>query len=232
SSQRPDTLMQDRTSANSMKVLLQRAAGPYIGVKTGSALAEHKISASSAKPDICALMSTHPSTRSRSRENSRRDAARLLAAQGELASRSHHPQLRILDKAMETGLRRLAVEREREVAERVGRMRGPVVHRLGPQRLQLVVVFGAVELERIDPARAFLRVEPAFRQDHAHGVDTVLHPMQRGNADVLEAQAFQHLEAALAGAELLGLGIVRHDGMGSSFSRDLSVAAACTVAPW
>jgi len=28
-------LMQDRTSANSMKVLLQRAAGPYIGVKTG-----------------------------------------------------------------------------------------------------------------------------------------------------------------------------------------------------
>src|SRR5262245_20895777 len=32
SSQRPDTLMQDRTSANSMKVLLQRAAGPYIWV--------------------------------------------------------------------------------------------------------------------------------------------------------------------------------------------------------
>jgi hypothetical protein len=30
SNQRPDTLMQDRTSANSMKVLLQRAAGPYI----------------------------------------------------------------------------------------------------------------------------------------------------------------------------------------------------------
>jgi hypothetical protein len=41
---------------------------------------------------------------------------RLLAAQGELASRSHHAQLRILDKAMETGLRRLAVEGEREVA--------------------------------------------------------------------------------------------------------------------
>src|SRR6516164_3046762 len=31
SNQRPDTLMQDRTSANSMKVLLQRTAGPYIG---------------------------------------------------------------------------------------------------------------------------------------------------------------------------------------------------------
>jgi len=26
--------MQDRTSASSMKVLLQRAAGPYIGVKS------------------------------------------------------------------------------------------------------------------------------------------------------------------------------------------------------
>src|SRR5262249_44503815 len=58
SSQRPDTLMQDRTSANSMKVLLQRAAGPYIGVTTGSALVELKISASSPKPDICTLMST------------------------------------------------------------------------------------------------------------------------------------------------------------------------------
>src|SRR5262249_35312858 len=32
SNQRPDTLMQDRTSANSMKVLLQRTAGPYIRV--------------------------------------------------------------------------------------------------------------------------------------------------------------------------------------------------------
>src|SRR5215470_4948812 len=35
SNQRPDTLMQDRTSANSMKVLLQRTAGPYIWVKSG-----------------------------------------------------------------------------------------------------------------------------------------------------------------------------------------------------
>src|SRR5262249_12780006 len=34
SNQRPDTLMQDRTSANSMKVLLQRTAGPYIWVKS------------------------------------------------------------------------------------------------------------------------------------------------------------------------------------------------------
>src|SRR6516165_8322618 len=32
SNQRPDTLMQDRTPASSMKVLLQRTAGPYIWV--------------------------------------------------------------------------------------------------------------------------------------------------------------------------------------------------------
>src|SRR5215475_329028 len=32
SNQRPDTLMQDRTSANSMKVFLQRTAGPYMWV--------------------------------------------------------------------------------------------------------------------------------------------------------------------------------------------------------
>src|SRR5262249_12705227 len=31
SNQRPDTLMQDRTSADPIKVLLQRTAGPYIG---------------------------------------------------------------------------------------------------------------------------------------------------------------------------------------------------------
>ena len=37
------------------------------------------------------------------------------------------------------GERDLAVEGEREVAERVGHVRSPVVHRLGPQRLQLVV---------------------------------------------------------------------------------------------
>src|SRR5215831_3008124 len=36
SNQRPDTLMQDRTSANSMKVLLQRTAGPYIWVISGT----------------------------------------------------------------------------------------------------------------------------------------------------------------------------------------------------
>jgi hypothetical protein len=37
-------------------------------------------------------------------------------------------------------VRRLAVEREREVAERIGGVRGPVVQRARAQRLQLVVV--------------------------------------------------------------------------------------------
>jgi len=36
--------MQDRTSANSMKVLLQRAAGPYMGVKTSKAQNEQMLS--------------------------------------------------------------------------------------------------------------------------------------------------------------------------------------------
>ena len=61
------------------------------------------------------------------------------ALQAVSPSRSDHPLLRIFDAAVEAGLRRLAVEGEREVAERVGRVRGPVVHRLRPQRLQLVV---------------------------------------------------------------------------------------------
>jgi hypothetical protein len=48
------------------------------------------------------------------------------------------------------------------------------VHRARPQRLQLVVVFGAVELERVDAARAFFGIEPAFRQKQVawFGLDT------------------------------------------------------------
>jgi len=37
--------MQDRTSAVSIKVLLQRTAGPYMWVKIGNALIEPKIAA-------------------------------------------------------------------------------------------------------------------------------------------------------------------------------------------
>jgi hypothetical protein len=55
-------------------------------------------------------------------------------------------------------VRRPAVEREREVAQRIGGVRGPVVHRARAQRLQLVVVFGAIELERVDAACAFFGI--------------------------------------------------------------------------
>jgi hypothetical protein len=48
------------------------------------------------------------------------------------------------------------------------------------ERLQLVVVFGTVELERVDAARAFFGIEPAFRQKHAHRVDAVLGFLRRG----------------------------------------------------
>src|SRR6516165_8829441 len=43
-----------RTVPPSSALKLARTAGPYIGVKIGSALVEHKISASLPKPDIYA----------------------------------------------------------------------------------------------------------------------------------------------------------------------------------
>ena len=74
---------------------------------------------------------------------------------------SRHSLLRIFDPAVKPALRRAAVERHGEIAKRVCRVRGPVVHRMRAQRLQLVVLIGAVELERVDAARAFGRIEPA-----------------------------------------------------------------------
>jgi hypothetical protein len=66
---------------------------------------------------------------------------------------SHNAVLWIVDAAMEARVRGFAVEREREVAKRIGGVRCPVVHRARAQRLQLVVVMGAAELERVDAAR-------------------------------------------------------------------------------
>jgi hypothetical protein len=63
------------------------------------------------------------------------------------------------------------------------------VHRASSQRLQLVVVLHAVELERVEAARAFFGIEPAFRPKHARRVDAVLEPMQRGELQVLESGA-------------------------------------------
>jgi hypothetical protein len=52
--------------------------------------------------------------------------------------------------------------------------------------------------------RAFVGIEPAFRQKHPHRVDAVLQPVQRGELQGLESEALEHLEPALADAELLG----------------------------
>ena len=45
SNQRPDTLMQDRTAVVSIKVLLQRTAGPYIGVSGARAKFDPQVTA-------------------------------------------------------------------------------------------------------------------------------------------------------------------------------------------
>jgi hypothetical protein len=39
----------------------------------------------------------------------------------------------------------------------------------------------AIELERVDAARALFGIEPAFRQKHAHRVDAVLEAVQRAS---------------------------------------------------
>jgi len=57
SNQRPDTLMQDRTSANSLKVLLQRTAGPYIGSVASKAIRAGRRSMSAAPPKADGVLS-------------------------------------------------------------------------------------------------------------------------------------------------------------------------------
>src|SRR5258708_36498497 len=52
SNQRPDTLMQDRTSCQLEEVLLQRTAGPYIGVKLGRAGDVRRTTAVPPKADV------------------------------------------------------------------------------------------------------------------------------------------------------------------------------------
>jgi hypothetical protein len=57
SNQRPDTLMQDRTSANSIKVLLQRTARPYMWVRFGHSAISAQCPVWS-KADMAALAKT------------------------------------------------------------------------------------------------------------------------------------------------------------------------------
>ena len=58
---------------------------------------------------------------------------------------SHHALLRIVDVAVEAAGAGLAVERHGEVAERVGGVRAPIVHRVRAQDRALMVVLDAVE---------------------------------------------------------------------------------------
>src|SRR6266511_488123 len=68
---------------------------------------------------------------------------------------------RILDPAIETPRPTGVVEGHCEIAEGIRRVRGPVVQRVWPKHLALAVIFAAIQLERVDAARAFARIEPA-----------------------------------------------------------------------
>jgi hypothetical protein len=76
------------------------------------------------------------------------------------------------------------------------------------QALQLLVIFGAVELQGINAASALLGVKPAARDDGANRVDAVLNPMHSRNGDVLQPKAFQNFQAAFARSQLFSLGVV------------------------
>jgi hypothetical protein len=62
---------------------------------------------------------------------------------------------RVLNSSVKFRGTRPPVERHRQTTERIRRVARPVVHRMGAQRLELVVVVGAVELERVEAAGAF-----------------------------------------------------------------------------
>jgi hypothetical protein len=88
SNQRPDTLMQDRTSANSMKVLLQRTAGPYIRVTLGH-LAMAAQCLVSRKPDTAGGF-----TRPRPRGANREACSCVLGINAPLRRAHRHPIIR------------------------------------------------------------------------------------------------------------------------------------------
>src|SRR5262245_40828292 len=74
--------------------------------------------------------------------------------------------------------------------------------------LQFVVILGTIELERIDPSSAFLGIEPALGEEHAHRVDPVLDPVHGRYRDVLQPKAFQNFQAAFARSQLFSLGVM------------------------
>ena len=79
-----------------------------------------------------------------------------------------------------------------------------------------LIVVRSIELQRFDALGAFVSVEPASRQQRAHGLYAVLNAKARCQPDFTEAagfqpQVFQGVDAADTCAELAGLRVMRQD---------------------
>ena len=99
----------------------------------------------------------------------------------------------------------------RQVSERIGRVAGPVVPR--PRRADppLCVIVAAILPKRLQSARAFLRVEPAARQQVAHRVDAVFDVRLPRQHAAGNAERRQRLQPAAPGGKIGDLRIVRQD---------------------
>src|SRR5262245_20174206 len=71
-------------------------------------------------------------------------SGRLLLHDSRMHCRSCHAVLGIFDPSVKISRSCFTVERHGEIAECIGGMRGPVVHRVRLQGLKLVVIFGPV----------------------------------------------------------------------------------------
>ena len=98
------------------------------------------------------------------------------------------------------------------------------MHGVGPGHLELVVLARAIELQGLDAARASACIEPAFRKEHADGIDAVLDAMQWSNSQILQSKAFHHLDPALSRCKLSRSGIMRNDVPGVDVRQPRKVA--------
>src|SRR6185369_2468320 len=69
---------------------------------------------------------------------------------------------------------RLIRQAARQITERVGVVRSPVMQRTRAEHLAFIVVFAAVLLHGLDAGFAFLGVEPAFGEERSNGGDPVV----------------------------------------------------------
>src|SRR5262249_46500590 len=95
-------------------------------------------------------------------------------------------------------------------AGRVQRVAAPAVQRAIAEGRPPRIPFAAVVAQRLQPAGALRRVEPAARQQQAGGADAVLEAVARQHARA-EAEAGQGLHPRLAAAQLLHARVVRQD---------------------